>query len=204
MARLIIRLIIKELAESRGLNRSQLQIKAGVTLPMLNRYWNNDTDSVHLDSIDKIAGALGVQVRDLFAPEPVEFKSTEHKDRFLKIMQDLGKVWLEDNNKLDPEYGALLYVLTAHLGTWEKSRGYVKRHGIDIEGLLQEVDFSGGDTVLIQWAANLFNNQQHIDPVQLMRLDESNYRIALTALTLRRYSFRLAHFEEDDATNGRR
>lgn len=63
------RLVIKELAESKGINRSQLQIKAGVTLPMLNRYWNNDTDSVHLASIDKIAHALGVQVRDLFAED---------------------------------------------------------------------------------------------------------------------------------------
>lgn len=66
------RLIIKEIAERQGLNRSQLQIKAGVTLPMLNRYWNNDTDSVHLASMDKIAKALGVQVRDLFAVEEPE------------------------------------------------------------------------------------------------------------------------------------
>jgi len=66
------RLIIKEIAESKKINRSQLQIKAGVTLPMLNRYWNNDTDSVHLASMDKIAKALGVQVRDLFAEEDLE------------------------------------------------------------------------------------------------------------------------------------
>jgi len=69
------RLVIKEIAESKGLNRSQLQIKAGVTLPMLNRYWNNDTDSVHLVSMEKIARALGVQVRDLFAAdEPAQEK----------------------------------------------------------------------------------------------------------------------------------
>lgn len=71
------RLIIKEVAESKGLNRSQLQIKAGVTLPMLNRYWNNDTDSVHLASMDKIAKALGVQVRDLFAAEEPEREPEE-------------------------------------------------------------------------------------------------------------------------------
>lgn len=66
------RLIIKEIAESKNLNRSQLQIKAGVTLPMLNRYWNNNTDSVHLESMEKIARALGVQVRDLFAEDEKE------------------------------------------------------------------------------------------------------------------------------------
>jgi transcriptional regulator with XRE-family HTH domain len=63
------RLVIKEIAERKGLNRSQLQIKAGVTLPMLNRYWNNDTDSVHLASMEKIARALGVRVSDLFAED---------------------------------------------------------------------------------------------------------------------------------------
>lgn len=63
------KLLIKEIAEAQGLNRSQLQMKAGVTLPMLNRYWNNDTESVHLASIEKIAHALGVQVRDLFAAD---------------------------------------------------------------------------------------------------------------------------------------
>lgn len=63
------RLLIKEIAERQGLNRSQLQIKAGVTLSMLNRYWNNETDSVHLASMEKIAHALGVEVRDLFAPD---------------------------------------------------------------------------------------------------------------------------------------
>lgn len=63
------KLRIKEIAEAKGLNRSQLQIKAGVTLPMLNRYWSNDTESVHLASMDRIAKALGVQVCDLFATD---------------------------------------------------------------------------------------------------------------------------------------
>ena len=71
------RLIIKELAESKDINRSQLQIRAGVTLPMLNRYWNNETDSVHLASMDKIARALGVQVRDLFAADDATSEKIE-------------------------------------------------------------------------------------------------------------------------------
>lgn len=66
------KLLIKEVAESKGLNRSQLQIKAGVTLSMLNRYWNNDTESVHLESMEKIARALGVPLRDLFAADEKE------------------------------------------------------------------------------------------------------------------------------------
>ncbi len=62
----MLRLRIKELAEAQGLNRSQLQIKSGVTLPLLNRYWTNNTTEVKLDALRKIARALGVKVGDLF------------------------------------------------------------------------------------------------------------------------------------------
>lgn len=63
------RLIIKELAERQGLNRNQLQIKSGVTLPLLYRYWDNDTVSVRLDALEKIAKALGVKPQDLIVSD---------------------------------------------------------------------------------------------------------------------------------------
>jgi DNA-binding Xre family transcriptional regulator len=59
------RLIIKEIAEKQGLNRNQLQIKSGVTLPLLYRYWDNETQGVRLDALEKIAAALGVKPQDL-------------------------------------------------------------------------------------------------------------------------------------------
>lgn len=59
------RLIIREVAEQRGLNRNQLQIKSGVTLPLLYRYWDNDTVSVRLDALEKIANALNVKPQEL-------------------------------------------------------------------------------------------------------------------------------------------
>ena len=111
------------------------------------------------------------------------FKSSEHKQRFLTAIQQIGKVY---GGKLDQEYGAALYVLTADLATWQKAQAYVDRHGIDIPAMLEEVDLSGGDRVLIQWAGNLFNSQTHVDPVELMRLDDRNFRVALTALLVRR------------------
>lgn len=62
----MVRLQIKDIAQRQNLNRSQLQMKAGVTMPLLNRYWNNNTRSVNLEALDKIARTLGVRVRDLF------------------------------------------------------------------------------------------------------------------------------------------
>lgn len=122
------------------------------------------------------------------------FKSAGHKTRFVGAMLQIGKV---DSGKFDPEYAAALYVLTADLSTWNKAQEYMSHNGIDFEALLKEVDWSGGYRVLIQWAANLFNEYAaHCDPVELMRLDESNFQVAITALHIRRYSLHVDDFKE--------
>ncbi len=120
------------------------------------------------------------------------FKSPEHKQRFLAVMQTMGKVY---DGKIDQEYGAALYVLSADLDTWQQAQTYVRREGIDFEALLAEGEFSGGYSVLIKWASNLFNGNTHIDPVELMRLDDSNFLVALTALQLRRTSLPVSEAE---------
>jgi len=61
----MIKLVINEIAKSRGLNQSQLQIRAGVTPQLLNRYWNNHTQSVAFEPLEKIAHALGVKPGEL-------------------------------------------------------------------------------------------------------------------------------------------
>ncbi len=68
----MLRLRIKELAEGQGLNRNQLQLKSGVTLLLLTRYWNNETGSVTLNALERIARALGVKATDLFAEDHSE------------------------------------------------------------------------------------------------------------------------------------
>lgn len=68
----MLRLRIKELAQAQKLNRSQLQLKSQVTLPLLTRYWNNNTTEVKLDALERIAKALGVRVGDLFLEETEE------------------------------------------------------------------------------------------------------------------------------------
>lgn len=120
--------------------------------------------------------------------ENIFFTSPEHKQRFLKAMQQIGRI---DHGKLDPEYASALYILTAELATWHKAQPYVDRHGLDIATLLEEVHFSSGYTVLLQWACNLFNSYLHVDPIELLRLDEDNFKLAVSALHIRRYSLRV-------------
>jgi hypothetical protein len=121
------------------------------------------------------------------------FKSAAHQQRFLTAMQSIGKVY---GGRLDQEYGAALYILTADAGIWRSARAYVERHAIDIEAMLEEVDLSGGSSVLVKLAGNLFNSEQHLDPVELMRLDDSNFQVALSALQVRRASLRVDDAED--------
>ncbi len=120
------------------------------------------------------------------------FTSAGHQQRLFAAMQQIGKI---DAGKLDPEYAAALYLLTAHTGTWQKAQKYVSRHGIDLQTLLDEVHFSRGYLVLIKLAGNLFNNHQHLDPLEFLRLDEHNFLLALTALIVRRAGLQIADFD---------
>lgn len=63
------RLIIDRVARQQGINQSQLQLKAGVTPQLLNRYWHNHTQSVAFDQLDKIAKALGVKPGELIVSD---------------------------------------------------------------------------------------------------------------------------------------
>ena len=65
----MIRLLVKEIAEAQDLNKSKLQLKSGVTLPLLTRYWNNKTTEIKLDALEKIANALGVPPQSLLTTE---------------------------------------------------------------------------------------------------------------------------------------
>jgi len=65
----MLKLRIKEIAEAQGLNRNQLQLKSGVTLPLLTRYWNNQTKAVRLEALERIAMVLGVDPGDLISSD---------------------------------------------------------------------------------------------------------------------------------------
>lgn len=66
------RLRIREIAESKGINKSQLSRESKQTYGLILRYWNNQgfekgvLDEVRLSSLQAIANALGVKVGELF------------------------------------------------------------------------------------------------------------------------------------------
>lgn len=62
---------IKELAQERSLTQETLAIKSGVKMRTIQRLWQNKIYRVELLTMIKIADALGVDVRELYA-EPNE------------------------------------------------------------------------------------------------------------------------------------
>lgn len=72
----MVRLQVKELAQKKGMNQKALAEKSGVTIQLLNRYWNNNVQRVDLEELDKIAVALDVEPGDLI----VSARSREQLD----------------------------------------------------------------------------------------------------------------------------
>ena len=59
------RLRIREIAEQKGMSMGQLSRKADVTIGVVRKLWNNDQHNAEFLTLQKIATALGVEVRDL-------------------------------------------------------------------------------------------------------------------------------------------
>lgn len=121
----------------------------------------------------------------------VYFRDAGHQARLLSAIQSIGKVY--NNGKLDREYACALYVLTNEEETWEQTRQYVSQDGIDFEGILNEQDFGGAYTSLIELAGNLFSGGSiKANPVDVVaRLDEYNFAIAVSAIMIRRHGLHI-------------
>ena len=71
----MVRIRLKELAEERGLNISQVQRLASLDMGMVRRYWYNEgrngpLTEVNLIALTKLAQALGVRAEELLESEP--------------------------------------------------------------------------------------------------------------------------------------
>lgn len=53
------RLCIKQVAQKEKLKQQDIAERAGVTVQLLSRYWNNNVQRVDLDELEKIAKAIG-------------------------------------------------------------------------------------------------------------------------------------------------
>jgi transcriptional regulator with XRE-family HTH domain len=62
----MLRLKVREIAESKKMNQAQLSRVADVPINTIRRIWRNPYYEVRLSTLSKIAAALGVPATDLF------------------------------------------------------------------------------------------------------------------------------------------
>lgn len=62
----MLRLRVKEIAESKGYNQSQLSRAADMPLDTIRRIWHNPYHEVRLSTLNRIAQVLQVPAKDLF------------------------------------------------------------------------------------------------------------------------------------------
>lgn len=60
-----MRLLVKEVAESKGVNPTELSHRSRVSLALLYRIWRNPNKSITTDTLQRIADALDCSITDL-------------------------------------------------------------------------------------------------------------------------------------------
>jgi transcriptional regulator with XRE-family HTH domain len=60
------RLRIREIAEAKGFTIARLEREAGIEIKTARKVWHQPGYNASLNTLDKIAKALGVSVKDLF------------------------------------------------------------------------------------------------------------------------------------------
>jgi DNA-binding Xre family transcriptional regulator len=68
----MLRLRIKEVAEERGYNMSSLSRKSDVSFKTVKRLWKDPYQTANTDTLERLATALGVDVRELLETVPEE------------------------------------------------------------------------------------------------------------------------------------
>ena len=154
--------------------------------------YDTHTTYAVVDDFGRIANLTPSQGMELLEWLNSEFKgedlftSEHHKRRFLDAMLGNRKVY---NGVFDQEYAACFYILTEDEHTWKLAQQHIEHGLIDMKAIIRQGRFSSGYGVLIRLAGNLLNGNtnKNVLPVDLMKLDESTYRIALNAMKIRRY-----------------
>jgi DNA-binding Xre family transcriptional regulator len=66
----MIRLRVREISESKGVNMSQLSRRADVAYNTIRAIWDDERKDVAVSTLEKIARALDVSVHDLIEVVP--------------------------------------------------------------------------------------------------------------------------------------
>lgn len=93
------RLRVKEVAQAKGFTMARLQRAADINLKTMQSIWHNPQHDASLNTLDKLAKALGVPVTDLIedVPEGIPPPPTSKKQK--KVAEDSGSYPTHERKK---------------------------------------------------------------------------------------------------------
>lgn len=114
-----------------------------------------------------------------------QFLNRTHSKKFQEIRSSMAEQYR--NNK---EYLSIVFIMAGDDEVFRKMNPYfdTKEGMLSSDEMFEKEDFSGGIKVLAKLAVHLFNNNETVDPLDLVgTLDDERLQLAINAILLRRY-----------------
>ena len=92
------RLRVKEVAQAKGFTMARLQRAADINLKTMQSIWHNPQHDASLNTLDKLAKALGVPVTDLIEDVPEVIPPPTPKKQ-KKVAEDSGSYPTDERRK---------------------------------------------------------------------------------------------------------
>jgi hypothetical protein len=115
----------------------------------------------------------------------IQFVNSDHQHKFQEVRSEMAEHYR--NNK---EYLSVVFIMSGDDEIFRKMNPYfdTKRGLLHSKKMFEEQDFSSSINVLAKLAVHLFNNNETVDPLDLVgTLDDERLQLAINAILIRRY-----------------
>ncbi|KRT87104.1 MULTISPECIES: DUF6075 family protein [Bacillus] len=113
-----------------------------------------------------------------------QYLNFDHEQDYLEMRRNMP-----EHYRFNKEFLSVIFLMAGNEELNRKIEPYfdVNKGEFDTLEMFEEQDFSSGLRVLALLAVNLFNANEKVDPLQLMSLDDVNFKLAMNAIILRRH-----------------
>lgn len=94
---------------------------------------------------------------------------------------------LSPEQQANPEYLSALYILAGNQEIYDKTSSFFTTEGFKVDKLIENVDLSSSQYLMVTLASNLYNGHKKITPLDLVGITgDLNFKIALMSIEGRR------------------
>jgi hypothetical protein len=123
------------------------------------------------------------------------FLNHEHEKEFFSIREEAAELYRNDK-----EYMSVAFLMAGNEELKEKMKPYFDMQDgfLDSKAMFEKEDFSTSLQVMAKLAVHLFNNNETVNPLDLIGyLDEFNFELALQAIKCRRFGLDQGYTPKD-------